>query len=262
MNLAGSESGKVEWFDDKLGAGFVRTQGGDLVYVHYKDIAKSGHRKLQRDEEVSFTKRPTAQGLRLSKIQTDKPFSPKKFAKSRIAKRFIDWAHRRRAVRYIWVVRNDQLVVNIVRYYILKLPFMEVYLHQFFESDDDVLHNHPWSFLTLFLAGGYTEEFTRGHKRVLSAWRLVYRKASFRHRVLIAEGNRGKTWTLVMTGSRGKVWSFFDRYSGEEMTPEEYAIRRKYTLKTNDDFEMTGVIFPKLKDGTSVPTLVLIEESN
>lgn len=256
------ETGKVEWFDDKLGAGFVRTQGGDLVYVHYKDIAKGGHRDLKRDEDVSFTKRLTAKGLRLSDIHPDNAFNPKKHVKSKIARRLIDWAHRRRAVRYIWVVRNDQLVVNIVRYYILKLPFMEVYLHQFFESDDDILHNHPWSFLTLFLAGGYTEELARRKKRVLSAWRLVFREASFKHRVLMADGNRGKTWTCVIAGRRGKIWSFFDRYSGEKMTPEEYAVQRKYTLKTNDDFEITGVIFPKLKDGISPPTLVPINESN
>src|SRR3954465_13658675 len=32
-----------------------------------------------------------------------------------------------------------------------------VYLHRFHRSDADELHNHPWPFISIILAGGYWE---------------------------------------------------------------------------------------------------------
>ena len=48
------EQGKVKWFNNKKGFGFIeRTAGGD-VFVHYSAIAGDGYRTLQEGDPVEF----------------------------------------------------------------------------------------------------------------------------------------------------------------------------------------------------------------
>lgn len=45
------------------------------------------------------------------------------------------------------------------RYYIVKSKYFNIFLHNIQRSDDDPdPHDHPWSFLSLILKGGYTDE--------------------------------------------------------------------------------------------------------
>ncbi len=46
--------GKVKWFNDAKGYGFIeRDEGGD-VFVHYSAIQSSGFRTLTEGQEVEF----------------------------------------------------------------------------------------------------------------------------------------------------------------------------------------------------------------
>jgi CspA family cold shock protein len=57
-------TGKVKWFDDAKGFGFIRTEGrtGDL-FVHFTGIAgQKGRRTLTQDEPVSFEVDSDAKG--------------------------------------------------------------------------------------------------------------------------------------------------------------------------------------------------------
>jgi cold shock protein len=62
--------GRVKWFDDSKGFGFIeRTEGGD-VFVHYSAIRGDGHRSLRPGQEVEFDlyengKGPEAQNVAL-----------------------------------------------------------------------------------------------------------------------------------------------------------------------------------------------------
>lgn len=47
--------------------------------------------------------------------------------------------------------------IYLIRYSLFNCPWFSVKLHRIFMSDDDCLHDHPWSFLTFILWGGYTE---------------------------------------------------------------------------------------------------------
>lgn len=54
--------GRVKWFNDKKGYGFIETESGDDVFVHYSAIEGSGFRSLTEGEKVSFEVEQTSKG--------------------------------------------------------------------------------------------------------------------------------------------------------------------------------------------------------
>jgi len=46
--------GKVKWFNPRKGYGFIGTEDGRDVFVHYADIAADGFKTLDEGDEVSF----------------------------------------------------------------------------------------------------------------------------------------------------------------------------------------------------------------
>ena len=46
--------GKVKWFDDKRGYGFITGDDGQDVYVHFTAIKKEGYRTLKHNWRVSY----------------------------------------------------------------------------------------------------------------------------------------------------------------------------------------------------------------
>jgi len=46
--------GTVKWFDSAKGYGFIQTEEGNDVFVHYTGIAKQGYRVLNEGQEVTF----------------------------------------------------------------------------------------------------------------------------------------------------------------------------------------------------------------
>ncbi len=49
------EQGKVKWFNENRGYGFIRREtGGNEIYVHYSHIAGEGFRTLSEGELVEF----------------------------------------------------------------------------------------------------------------------------------------------------------------------------------------------------------------
>jgi cold shock protein len=62
------ETGKVKWFNDAKGFGFITRESGPDVFVHHTAIDGAGFRTLAEDQEVEFevvqgAKGPQAQNV-------------------------------------------------------------------------------------------------------------------------------------------------------------------------------------------------------
>jgi CspA family cold shock protein len=62
------EKGRVKWFSEAKGYGFIEREEGDDVFVHYTAITAEGFRTLQEGQEVEFevvqgTKGPQAENV-------------------------------------------------------------------------------------------------------------------------------------------------------------------------------------------------------
>ena len=48
------QNGKVKWFNNEKGFGFIEVEGGDDVFVHFTAITGEGFKSLEEGQEVSF----------------------------------------------------------------------------------------------------------------------------------------------------------------------------------------------------------------
>lgn len=62
------ETGKVKWFNDSKGFGFITRESGPDVFVHHTAIEGSGFRTLAEDQEVEFEVTQGAKGLQAQKV--------------------------------------------------------------------------------------------------------------------------------------------------------------------------------------------------
>ena len=46
--------GRVKWFNESKGFGFISREGGDDLFVHHSSISGEGFKTLQENEEVEF----------------------------------------------------------------------------------------------------------------------------------------------------------------------------------------------------------------
>jgi CspA family cold shock protein len=62
-------SGKVKWFDNKKGFGFIIEDTGQDVFVHHTSITGSGFKTLNEGEMVTFDVITSDKGLKAQNVQ-------------------------------------------------------------------------------------------------------------------------------------------------------------------------------------------------
>ena len=60
--------GKVKWFNENKGYGFIQRSGGEDLYVHHSEIEAQGYRTLTEGDEVEFEIQKTDSGNRAANV--------------------------------------------------------------------------------------------------------------------------------------------------------------------------------------------------
>ena len=135
----------------------------------------------------------------------------------KIRDRFLNWLDSKGRKRVIMDRVDNEPYLE--RYYPLfntrQHTGFNIYIHKFLKGDPDDVHDHPWSYATFILAGGYYEWVpvfnTLGEKiNEIRYWRgpghfRICRPDSY-HRVELKEGVTA--WTLFMPGPHKRQWGF------------------------------------------------------
>jgi CspA family cold shock protein len=62
--------GKVKWFNEAKGFGFIGTETGGDVFVHFSAIQDSGFKSLQEGQAVSFDVQDGPKGKSAANVKT------------------------------------------------------------------------------------------------------------------------------------------------------------------------------------------------
>jgi len=61
--------GTVKWFSDRKGYGFIVTDEGEDIFVHYSEIQVNGFKNLQEGQRVGFDLEKGQKGFAASNVR-------------------------------------------------------------------------------------------------------------------------------------------------------------------------------------------------
>lgn len=139
--------------------------------------------------------------------------------------------------------RTDENYLERLR--IIQTPWFAIYLHRLGTPDSrPVLHDHPWSFVSFILRGGYIEK--RLNKHTMQAelryrrWVNIMRRDDAHY---IVELDREPTWTLLFVGKRRRTWGYWRKMTGD---PE--GVRRQTWTWTPFDRDVHADEFDRIME--------------
>ena len=124
--------------------------------------------------------------------------------------------------------------VYLIRYYLVRSKYMNLFIHQFLRSDIDHLHDHPWYFMTYLVQGSYSERKWNDEKEMIEVTRrsnkssncrvfrdcslrqnrLIFRRPTDQHQVVVdvdlkREQKDQAPLTICLTGPVHREWGFW-----------------------------------------------------
>ena len=60
--------GKVKWFNDRKGYGFITTESGSDIFVHHSAIQGDGFKTLEENQEVEFDTENDSKGIKAKNV--------------------------------------------------------------------------------------------------------------------------------------------------------------------------------------------------
>jgi hypothetical protein len=123
------------------------------------------------------------------------------------------------------IKHGDQVYMD--RWYILCFPRMfSIRIHHIMLPDSDRWpHDHPWSFFSIILKGGYTEYWctpdgfrvtwlpearqnvwSKFSQRYVGRW--SFHRSTDLHRIIQFNDEARGAWTLIFTGPEHREWGF------------------------------------------------------
>ena len=61
--------GKIKWFNNEKGYGFIESNNGEDIFVHYSAIDSRGYKTLQEGQNVNFDLIKTDKGFQARNVQ-------------------------------------------------------------------------------------------------------------------------------------------------------------------------------------------------
>lgn len=115
------------------------------------------------------------------------------------------------------VIPCEDSAYYLVRLRLIQTPWFGVYIHDIHEPDSACdPHDHPWTFISIVLRGGYLErlwgdpggESWNARDQSHSRWSWHKMPTSAAHQILAV---LPRTETLILAGARKRVWGFHTR---------------------------------------------------
>ncbi len=64
-----STTGRVKWFDEKKGFGFIEREDGNDVFVHFRSIEGNGFKTLAEGQQVEFDVEDSPKGPQAANVK-------------------------------------------------------------------------------------------------------------------------------------------------------------------------------------------------
>jgi len=120
-------------------------------------------------------------------------------------------------------IKSQEGALHFQRWRLLQTPWFAIYIHRIYRHDEDVhCHDHPWSFVSIILGGGYDVTYP-GWLGWTSPFIVSVNKSTKFHQ--ITRLHKVPTTTLVFTGPRNREWGY--DVDGEWVHHKEYRSRKR-----------------------------------
>jgi len=122
-------------------------------------------------------------------------------------------------------IKSQAGVLHFQRWRILSTPWFGIFIHIIYKADEDAhMHDHPWNYISIVLAGFFTERVPdkknpgKYEDRIVGSVTSVKRKAEDFHRIQAIHSKR--IVTLFFIGRRRRDWGY--KTASGWMQHEEY----------------------------------------